>query len=250
MADAVELNAEWAGFASEWIARSEQHRDSAREGLLDEWMLQIVGDVTGLQVVDLGCGEGRFSRMLADRGAETLGVDLQPAFVTYAERMKSGRERYVLGDMQHLDDIPSESFDLAISYITLVDVPDQRAAIDEAFRVLRPGGRFVVCTVSPMASAWTDDGPWCVDEHGTNRHLVLDHYTDEGSRRVVWSSGHEITNFHRMLSTTVNDFLGVGFVLRRLDEPIPSEAQLARYPENQDMRRVPIFTVFDLERPT
>jgi ubiquinone/menaquinone biosynthesis C-methylase UbiE len=249
MFEAADLSSEWAAFAPEWIARSEQHRDHAREGLLDDWMLQIIGEVAGLEVIDLGCGEGRFCRMLADRGAQTLGIDLQPAFVAYADRRKSDRERYTLGDMQNLDGVSSDSFDVAVSYITLVDVPYQRAAIGEAFRVLRPRGRFVVCTVSPMASAWISHGPWHVDESGANVHFVLDNYTIEGPRRVVWRSGHEITNFHRMLSTTINDFLDAGFVLRRVYEPMPNEEQLVRFPENQDLCRVPIFTIFDLEKP-
>jgi ubiquinone/menaquinone biosynthesis C-methylase UbiE len=249
MAQAADLNEEWAVFASEWIARSEQHRDNAREGLLDEYMLQLLGVVAGLEVIDLGCGEGRFCRMLAERGAETLGVDLQATFIAYAEARKGPRERYEVGDLQHLDGLSNESFDVAVAYITLVDVPDQRAAISEASRVLRPGGRFVVCNVSPMASAWSDHGPWHVDERGVNLHFVLDDYTNEGPRRVVWQSGHEITNFHRMLSTTVNDFLDAGFVLRRLHEPVPSEEQVSRYPENQEMCRVPMFTIYDLEKP-
>jgi ubiquinone/menaquinone biosynthesis C-methylase UbiE len=212
-------------------------------------MLQIIGDVTEVHAIDLGCGEGRFCRMLAERGAETFGVDLQAMFVAYADARKGPRERYEVGDMQHLEGVSSESFDLAIAYITLVDVPDQRAAIAEAFRVLRPNGRFVVCNVSPMASAWSDHGPWHVNEHGVNVHFVLDDYTNEGPRRVVWRSGHQITNFHRTLSTTVNDFLDAGFVLRRLHEPVPTEEQVSRYPENQDMCRVPIFTIYDLEKP-
>ncbi|MGZ4765383.1 MAG: class I SAM-dependent methyltransferase [Ilumatobacteraceae bacterium] len=174
MSEGADLQREWAFFASEWIARSEQHRDNAREGLLDDWMLQIVGDVAGLKVVDLGCGEGRFCRMLAERGAETLGVDLQATFITYAEARKGSRELCEVGDIQHLDGVSCDSFDLAIAYITLVDVPDQRAAIAEAFRVLRPGGRFIVCNVSPMASAWSDHGPWHVDDRGVNLHFVLD----------------------------------------------------------------------------
>jgi ubiquinone/menaquinone biosynthesis C-methylase UbiE len=249
MTEAGDLNEEWAEFAAEWITRSEQHRDNAREGLLDDSMLQIVGDVADLQVIDLGCGEGRFCRMLADRGAETFGVDLQAMFVTYAEARKGPRERYEVGDMQKLDGVSSDSFDRAVSYITLVDVPDQRAAIAEAFRVLRPAGRFIVCNVSPMASAWSDHGPWHVDKQGVNVHFVLDDYTNEGPRRVVWRSGYEITNFHRMLSTTVNDFLDAGFVLRRPHEPVPTEEQVSRFPENRDMRRVPIFTIYDLAKP-
>jgi len=243
--DPDELTAEWAAFADEWIARSEEHRDAPREGVLDDWMLDLVGDVTGLHVIDLGCGEGRFCRMLAECGAETLGIDLQPAFVDHANARRCERETYRIGDIQELVDVPDGTYDLAISYITLVDVPDQRAAIGEAFRVLRPGGRFVVCNISPMASAWTTFGTRCTN----GDHYILDDYTDEGARRAVWRSGHEITNFHRMLSTTVNDFLDAGFVLRGLHEPVPTAEQVARQPEIADLLRVPFFTIYDLVKP-
>ena len=124
-------------------------------------MLHIVGVVADLKVVDLGCGEGRFCRMLAERGAETLGVDLQAMFITNAEARKGPRERYEVGDIQHLDGVASDSFDFAIAYITLVDVPNQLATITEAFRVLRPGGRYICAT----CRRWRRRGPITV--HGT-----------------------------------------------------------------------------------
>jgi hypothetical protein len=49
--------------------------------------------------------------------------------------------------------------------------------------------------------------------------------------------------------TVVNDFLDAGFTLVGLHEPVPTEAQLARFPENGDLCRVPIFTIFDLAKP-
>lgn len=249
MVDGERLRTEWEDFSNEWIARSESEADAAREGLLDDWMLEIVGDVTDLDVIDLGCGEGRFCRMLAAKGARTLGVDLQPAFIDYANSKASPAEHYQIGNMQELDNVQDASFDLAVSYISLVDVPDQEAAVREAFRVLVPGGRFVVCNLSPMATAWISDGPWYRDEDGTKLHFVLDHYATEGARRLVFSSGHELTNFHRMLSTTIKDFLVAGFSLTGLHEPLPTPSQLARIPANDDLFRVPIFTIYDLEKP-
>lgn len=249
MVDPQSLRREWEAFSAEWIARSESKGDAAREGLLDDWMLAIVGDVTNLDVIDLGCGEGRFCRMLAARGARTLGVDLQPAFVDYATSKAGSAERYSVGDIQHLTGVPDSRFDLAVSYISLVDVPDQRSAVAEAFRALVPGGRFVVCNLSPMATAWTSGGPWHRDDDGTKLHFVLDHYATEGARRLVFPSGQELTNFHRMLSTTINDFLDAGFCLTRVHEPVPTPDQLARVPANHDLLRVPIFTIYELVKP-
>jgi SAM-dependent methyltransferase len=243
------LQGEWEAFSAEWIARSEAHADVAREGLLDEWMLDLIGDVSDADVIDLGCGEGRFCRMLAARGARTLGVDLQPVFIDYANSRKGPTETYRLADMQSLDGVANAAFDVAVSYISLVDVPDEHAAIQEAFRVLSPGGRFLVANLSPMSTAWTDGGPWHRDDAGRKLHYVLDGYATEGPRRMTFSSGHQLTNYHRMLSTTVNAFFDAGFELKRIHEPLPTRAQLARVPDNEDLFRVPIFMIYELVKP-
>jgi hypothetical protein len=52
-----------------------------------------------------------------------------------------------------------------------------------------------------------------------------------------------------MLSTTINHLLDAGFSLRHLYEPLPTPAQLARVPENDDLFRVPIFIIYDLAKP-
>ena len=77
------LSGQWAVMADEWIAAVETRgdRNAHREGLVDSWMLAAVGDAKGLAVIDLGCGEGRFSRMLAERGARVTGLDLSERFI-------------------------------------------------------------------------------------------------------------------------------------------------------------------------
>ena len=99
-------------------------------------MLDAVGDVSGLNVIDLGCGEGRFSRMMAESGAKVTGLDLCEPLIDQARKLR-------IKDEEYLESIDSDSFDLAVSYITLVDIPDLKRATEEAFRVLRPGGRLI-----------------------------------------------------------------------------------------------------------
>ena len=217
--------------------------DPSREGLLDEWMLNTIGDVRGKDVIDLGCGEGRFCRMLRDRGANVTGVDMCEELLAEAKKLDPAG-RYALGDMQKLSDVSDASFDLAISYITLVDVTDHAAAIGEAIRVLRPGGRFVVCNLAPMVTAGMG---WHRDANGAKVCFRLDSYLDEGPREFVMCAT-SITNIHRTLSTTINDFFAAGFVLERVREPYPSAEQLERYPENDDILRVPLFIIYELKK--
>ena len=78
------MRQQWDTLAESWISEMSNGGDPHREGLLDEWMLNTVGDVSGVRVIDLGCGEGRFCRMLAERGAKAIGVDLCEPFIEFA----------------------------------------------------------------------------------------------------------------------------------------------------------------------
>ena len=144
------LKAQWEAMAEDWISQIQDSETSHRKAMLDGWMLDAVGDASDLKVIDLGCGEGRFSRMLAERGAMVTGVDLCRPFIEFAKNHRVSDEAYMIGDMENLHGVPGDEFDLAVSYVTLVDVPDMRSAVGEAFRVLRRGGRFVVCNLQPM----------------------------------------------------------------------------------------------------
>ncbi|MCI0441259.1 MAG: class I SAM-dependent methyltransferase [Chloroflexi bacterium] len=236
-----QLRAQWADMAEAWIGvvGDEVHR----VGLLDRWMLDAAGDVSGLDVIDLGCGEGRFSRMLAQRGASVVGVDLCERFVEFARANRAGSEDYQLGDMEDLSAFPDARFDLAISYLTLVDVLDYARAIREAHRVLRPGGRFVVCNLQPMVTA----GNGWIKHGNTKLHFKLDDYFDEGARPMPML-GREFTNFHRTLSSYVNAFLEAGFALEGLREPKPSPEQAAQFPDVADNLRVPLFIIYLLRK--
>ncbi len=237
-----QLRAQWSEMAEKWIGVIGDEVN--RVGLLDTWMLDAVGDVSGLDVIDLGCGEGRFSRMLAQCGANVVGLDLCERFIEFARANRARDEDYHLGDMEDLSAFPDSRFDLAISYITLVDVLDYERAIREAYRVLRPGGRLVACNLQPMVTA----GNGWIKHGSTKLHFKLDDYFDEGLRPMPML-GREFTNFHRTLSSYINAFLEAGFALEGLCEPKPSPEQVAHYPDIADNLRVPLFIIYLLRKP-
>ena len=74
------LRAQWTEAAQDWIETDQV----ARTGMLDSWMLDALGDVSGKKVIDIGCGEGRFCRILSDGGAVMTGVDLTEELVERA----------------------------------------------------------------------------------------------------------------------------------------------------------------------
>jgi ubiquinone/menaquinone biosynthesis C-methylase UbiE len=209
-------------------------------------MLAACGDVRGLKVLDCGCGEGRFCRMLPRCGAEhVLGVDLCAPMINAAKELASGRDAYALADVQDLSFLVDHSFDLAVSYLNQCDLLDFEANTREVFRVLKPGGRFIIANLHPMRSAV---GGWSITDDGVKQHVILDRYFDEGERR--WKMmGVAFTNFHRTLSTYIRGYRQTGFAIEQIIEPTVELHNLERFPELDDELRVPNFILFLLAKP-
>ena len=234
------LHSQWVESAQDWIDTDQ----AVRTGMLDSWMLDALGNVGGKSAIDIGCGEGRFSRLLSQLGASVTGVDLTEALIARARAMSTG-EAYILGDAEDLNEVESDSFDLAVSYIVLVDLLDYCSAIGGAYRVLRPGGRFVVCNIHPMRSSLP--AGW-IKQADRKLFYPVDDYTDEGPREWTWW-GRRFVNMHRTLSSHIAAFLDAGFTLRALHEPRPSEEQLAAHPNFDDEFRCPNFIIYVLDKP-
>ena len=235
------LHTQWTDAAQDWIDADQ----AVRTGMLDRWMLNSLGDVSGKSAIDIGCGEGRFSRILSELGATVTGIDLTEPFIERARSLSTG-ETYLLGNAETLQDIDNDTYDIAVSYIVLVDLQDYRSAINAAFRVLRPGGRFVVCNIHPMRSCV--EGGW-IKQGDAKLFYPVDNYTDEGPREFNWF-GRKFVNMHFTLSSYIGTFLDAGFILRALHEPIPSAEELAANPTFDDEYRIPNFIIYVLEKPT
>ncbi|MDB6095210.1 MAG: putative methyltransferase [Verrucomicrobia bacterium] len=210
--------------------------DPNRVLLLDDVMLGLCGTVRDLEVLDVGCGEGRFCRMLTSRGARTTGIDPTASLIAEA-CVKHPGGAYVEGVGEALP-LADASMDLVVSYVALVDIPDFRRAITEMARVLRPGGRCVVANLNGFNTASTRF--WARDDDGNKLHWTMDNYMVERSARAEWA-GMSIVNWHRPLSDYMKAFLGARMVLEHFDEPVPRRDVIAKNPGMQSLYRVPHF---------
>src|SRR5690349_19685316 len=132
----------WAESAAAWIADMGNSGDFGRACVLDRPMLERIEPGRFSTALDVGCGEGRFCRMLAGRGIRTVGIDPTEALVDEARR-RDPEGDYRIGRAERLD-FPDASFDLVVSYLSLIDIPDLAPAIAEMARVLRPSGSLLI----------------------------------------------------------------------------------------------------------
>ncbi len=223
----------WESSAEAWIESQGESGDWSRREILDPCLEKVLGDVQGLTVLDIGCGEGRYARNLAAKGALVTGIDPVEAFIARARSLHP-EGAYVVAPGESLP-LPSASFDVVLSYLSIVDIRDYAAAIREMSRVVKPDGRIVVATISNMASP--SDG-WVKDPSGTKLHRPVDRYMEEFELDLAWRGIH-IVNYHRPLSAILAVFFGSGLAMDGFYEPLPPEDSA----EYADEFRAPNFQV-------
>jgi SAM-dependent methyltransferase len=232
----------WEESAAAWIADMGESGDFGRRYVLDPVMLARVDAARPQRALDVGCGEGRFCRMLKARGVDAVGLDPTKALIAEARR-RDPAGAYVEREAASLP-FADASFDLVVSYLTLIDIPEVAPAIAEMARVLSPGGRLLIANLNGFNTAGQEIG-WTFDARGRKEHYRIDGYLRESSAWIAYR-GIRILNHHRPLSTYVRLLLDEGLRLTFFDEPAPvADAPAERA---QDYVRAPWFLVMEWMR--
>ena len=99
-----------------------------------------------LRILDVGCGTGFFTILLAKEGHQVTGIDLTPDMITHAKELAEEEKadcRFMVMDAE-APDFPDEEFDVIVSRNLTWTLPDAEHAYQEWFRVLKPGGHLVI----------------------------------------------------------------------------------------------------------
>jgi len=189
-------------------------------------LLTLAGDVSGLRMLELACGQGRVARELARRGARVTGVDISAALLakaTAAETRQPLGITYVRADVTDPGVLDGQVFDAVACNYGLTDVDDLGGLLATVSRVLAPGGWFVFSLLHPCFPGWGRDAPSSWPPGLGYYHEGWWLADNPGYRGKVGAS-------HRMLSTYVNSLAEHGFVLERVEEPQPGAEWMRRLP--------------------
>ena len=144
----------WNDNAEAWTVLARAGYDLYRDHLNTPGFFQILPEINGLYGLDIGCGEGYNTRLLAAKGADMDAIDVSEIFIQKAQEEEKAHPagiRYQVADAQQLP-FEAGQFDFATAFMSLMDVPEPETAIQEAFRVLKPGG-FLQFSISLLQHA-------------------------------------------------------------------------------------------------
>lgn len=199
---------------------------------------ELIGDVRGRRVLEVGCGAGPLTEMLLDAGAEVTAFDVSPGMVALATERLKGRAQVFVADLSEpLDFAPDESFDLVVASLVLHYVERWEPVLKEFRRVLRPGGAVVFSTHHP-----TMDWELAPDDYFACRQ-VTDRWTMDDET-------FEVTFWRRPLTQMAEAIAASGFLIERLVEPRPSPVLAQSHPDSyRKLMTAPRFLFFRLVEP-
>jgi 2-polyprenyl-3-methyl-5-hydroxy-6-metoxy-1,4-benzoquinol methylase len=211
--------------------------------------VELLGDVAGRRVLDLGCGAGQLALRLAQAGvARVVGIDASERMLEVARaRSAHPRVAYCRATMEDAD-FADGAFDLVVSSLALHYVRDYAGLVRRIARWLAPGGRLVFSTEHPIYTARGSAEGWVVGPDGRRTAWALDHYAEEGVREHRWFVPG-VRRYHRTLATLLNGLIDAGLVIERVVEPAPTDDWLRDHPEHGDERRRPMFLLVRAGKP-
>ena len=223
------LRKEWDDAAEAWLDFVGTGKDYTRTELNNPAAFDLIGDVKGRIVLDLACGEGFNTRILARMGARVTGVDFSERLVEFARKEEAHAMmgiNYEVIDAANLGTLSDGCFDLVTCFMALQDISDYRKAVSEVARVLKDRGRFVFSIPHPCFEKISLMG---------RKIPAASHYFGVVEYHIDWKMERlekpfVTTSFHRTLTDYFRSLCSSKLFVRRLVEPRLDRESAARYP--------------------
>lgn len=172
------------------------HRNFRRSGecaTLIRWLAPARGDL----ILDVGCGDCHFTSVIADTGAEVVGIDVDERRLRLARSLYRHRRTRILTMDAGAMDFPDGSFDKAVSFCVIEHLPDDEVVIAHLARVIKPGGLLVLSADSLSNEEITA----AEREAHRERYAVRAFHTRESLGEKLDRHGFDVIESHYILTT-------------------------------------------------
>jgi ubiquinone/menaquinone biosynthesis C-methylase UbiE len=247
--------------AEEYDAHVSDPNDSIYHSYYEKPAIRkLFGDLTDKKVLNIGCGSGVDTHWIVENGAKSVvGIDLSKGLIDVGKKKYPDLDLRVM-DMEKLE-FDDESFDLLVSSLAIHYLPDRTDALKEAFRVLAPGGRYVLSSNHPLDGAleYFSNGDIQSALVGRNKNTMTgkNEYIGDylktsksGVSEFVMPIGDlKVTTYTQTFANMVRYIREAGFTVESVAEPIPSEQMktIDLHAYNK-LSRLPFFIIWELRK--
>lgn len=235
----AEITEAYSANAEFWVRTIRERRDKYQTGLVDKALLESIGPCDSKVFLDAGCGEGYFSRELAQRGAaHVYGVDACSELIAAAESFQDPIPRtisYHLADVASLP-LPAGSVDTVVSNRLPHGLNDHEKRFHEFARVLKSRGTLISLALHPCFYAARDAIAAPSPEEYFRDRTVTQRFEVEG----LTSPRPSVQRFFSLEEHT-NTILRAGFTIIGLSEPHPTPHQYESDPWWREHFTRPLF---------
>lgn len=173
------------------------------------WAL-LPKQLTGLNILDIGCGSGWYAEQLLKAGGVVTAIDASARMVELTRKRLQGKGQVIQADLEKpMHFLPSAAFDIILAPLVIHYVKDWVALMREISRLLKPNGLFIFSTHQP---------------HETYHLFKLENYFTHSIIQDYWPSVKvTVQYYHHTFEDLTESLYQAGFLIERMTEPQPQE---------------------------
>ncbi|WP_186576304.1 class I SAM-dependent methyltransferase [Aquibacillus kalidii] len=203
--------------------------------------IELLGDVKGKEILDLGCGDANFAVELVDQGYKSyLGIEGSSAMYEKAQSVTANLES---ANVQYSPiekfDYPKDAFDMVTSRLVFHYIEDLLHPFHQIFQTLHSGGKFIFSVQHPILTSSTAS----LHQSGKRTNWIVDDYFYQGERVEPWID-QKVVKYHRTLEDYFKLLTEVGFSVESIREPRPEKEKFDTIEEYHRRMRIPLFLIF------
>jgi SAM-dependent methyltransferase len=206
---------------------------------------ELLGNLSNLRILDLGCGNAGFGREALEQGCRSyLGIDGSNNMAIAAEQILAGTQGKIIRSSIESWHYPSQQFDLVTSRLALHYIQEIEPVFVQVNQALVEGGRFIFSIEHPVITSCDRSR----QNGGLRQDWIVDDYFETGPRLTNWMGG-EVIKYHRTIEDYFAALRAAGFVIDTLRESRPQRAQFQDDATYARRKRIPLMLFFSAHRP-